>query len=258
MKSINKYLVAAALLLPAVSYPQSPAAEAVKAEAPAKSDNWSKFRMPEIVFNNSDLSGDGQYFAQYIPNPDSLEKAVCLKVSQFLYKSSDEVPVVTKVVLTVKNMKGVAYTSGLKKPDEKTTVFSSSYLKSIMERLKDKEPVVNEIAGVITHETVHIYQKSSKIQTGDHGSVIEGIADAIRYYAGVDNISRRRKGGTWTGSYTTTGFFIVWLQEKYDKDFLYKLNKYVGETKEFKWDEAMMTLLNKNVQTLWDEYQAAI
>lgn len=228
------------------------------ASAEAGLNAWGKFKYPKVVFKNEDLKGNGKFFAEYIANPDSLEKAVDLKVCQLLYKDPSEVPEISKVVLTVKSMDGVAYTSGLRKPTEKTTVVSSNYLKSIMDRMKDKPAIVNELAGVVTHETVHIYQKSCKKDSPDHGSMIEGIADAIRYYAGVDNISRRHKGGTWTGAYTTTGFFIVWLQEKYDKDFLYKLNKYAGETEEFHWENAMQTLLNKPVKALWDEYQAAI
>lgn len=221
-------------------------------------DTWKEFKTPVIVFNNEDTTADGKLFADYISNPDSLERAVDLKVCKLLYKKTEEIPVVTKIVLTVKNMDGVAYTSGLEIPTEKTTVFSSKYLKSTIARLKDRNKIINEIDGVITHETVHIYQHSSKNDSPDHGSVIEGIADAIRYYAGVDSITRRKKGGNWTGAYTITGFFIVWLQEKYDPDFLYNLNKYVGEVDEFHWNDAMLKLVNKPVQTLWDEYQAAI
>lgn len=221
-------------------------------------DAWALFKAPVVEFVNNDTSANGRMFASFISNPDSLEKAVDLKVCRLLYKTPDEVPEISKVLLVVKDMEGVAYTSGLEKPTEKTTVFSSRYLKSVNDRLKERAKIINEIDGVITHETVHIYQKSSKKHTSDHGSVIEGIADAIRYWAGVDSISRRKKGGTWTGAYTTTGFFIIWLQENYDKDFLYKLNKYIGNNDEFHWDEAMKKLLNKPVQTLWDEYQAAI
>ncbi len=224
----------------------------------AAGDTWAGFKFPVVEFVNEDTSANGKLFGSFITNPDSLERAVDIKVCKLLYKTPDEVPEISKVLLVVKDMDGVAYTSGLEKPGEKTTVFSTRYLKSVVDRLKDDKKIVNEIDGVITHETVHIYQKSSKKHSSDHGSVIEGIADAIRYWAGVDSISRRKKGGTWTGAYTITGFFIVWLQENYDKEFLYKLNKYVGETEEFNWDVAMKKLLNKPVQTLWDEYQAAI
>lgn len=236
--------------------PSDPQPETV----PETLTGWETYAPPQISFNNEDTNGPGKYFTLYITNPDSLELATCLKVNKLLYKKPEEVVKITRLVLTIRDMSGVAFTTGLGPATEKTTVFSSQYLKGLIDNSKmTKKDVISEICGVITHETVHVFQSNNNYSVKESWSVIEGIADCVRYLAGDDKLSRRHTGGTWLDGYTTTGFFIAWLQEKKDPDFLYKLNKYVGEHQtDFTWSGACWKLLNRSVSELWDEYQASI
>ncbi|MGE5499610.1 MAG: basic secretory protein-like protein [Syntrophothermus sp.] len=231
----------------------------VKTDTTAVTDTiWGKFQYPQTYFTNEDQQGNGKYFTLYISNPDSLEKVICLRVCKLLYKTPGEVVKVNKLGWIIRDMSGVAFTTGLGAANEKATVFSAQYLKGLIDS-RTRAAVIKEITGVFTHETAHVFQSDNNYGEKNGWSAIEGIADCVRFLAGEDNISRRHKGGSWLDGYTTTGFFIAWLQEKKDPDFLYKFNKYVGQhPSDYTWDAACYKLLNKSVSDLWNEYQAAI
>lgn len=258
MKKVLYFSIVCTLLLIS-SCKQNPAESSPEPVTETKT-GWETFVPPQISFNNEDANGQGKYFTLYISNPDSLELATCLKVCKLLYKKPEEVVKISRLVLTVRDMSGVAFTTGHGPATEKTTVFSSQYLKGLINNSQmSKKDVINEICGVITHETAHVFQSDNNYLVKESWSVIEGIADCVRYLAGDDKISRRHAGGSRLDGYTTTGFFIAWLQEKKDPEFLYKLNKYVGEHQtDFTWGAACWKLLDKSVNDLWNEYQAAI
>ena len=169
-------------------------------------------------------------------------------------------PNISYITLYIDSMSGVAYTTGVDNfPGAKETHFSGSYFGSVISS-RPKSEAIAEIKGVIAHEETHIWQQNCDYSSQEGFSVIEGEADAVRYLTGHDSITRRHPGGSWTDGYTTTGFFIVWIQQYsgFDKNFLYDLNQYVGKHYNFSWDSACMSILNKHVQDLWNLYQAAI
>ena len=217
-------------------------------------DVWDSFTYPQFDYVDEDSTGSGTHLVYYIPKPDTLLKSITLTDCKVLYHDPSEVTKLSKVHLVMTTFDGVAYTTG--EGNEKTITFSNSYLTQVVNS-RDKKGVIAEIKGVIAHELTHVWQKSCEYQN-DGWSAVEGVADAVRYLSGNDNISRRHKGGSWTDGYTTTGFFICWLQDNKDKDFLYKLNQFMGKHYYFKWEEATQGLLNGSVQTFWDQYQAAI
>ena len=219
-------------------------------------DVWSGFSYPAFSYTNRDANGAGVYFEVYIGDPDTLMKSLALQDCKALYHDPSEAPKIKQISLVVDTLNGVAYTTGIAAFSE-MTLFSSNYLNSIMSS-RSKSAVISEIEGVLAHEETHIWQKNADYGQTDGWSVIEGEADAVRYLTGHDDIKRRSKGGKWTDGYTTTGFFIVWLQQNKDKDFLYKLNQYVGAHYEFNWDVACQHILSETVQDLWNQYQAAI
>lgn len=229
-------------------------------EVPSNSDTasvWDDFSYPEVTFTNLDADGNGKYYSLYFEDPVQHLKDISLTVCKILYKEPSEAPVVTKIEYRLEVYEnGVAYTIGLGSAAEKRIVFSTDYLSKIMNN-RSKQEVKDEIGGVLVHEFTHAYQKACEYRN-DGWSAIEGVADALRYLSGCDKISRRHSGGNWTDGYTTTGFFIVWLQEKKDPDFLYKFNQYVGKHYEFSWESAAYALIGESVQKLWDEYQADI
>lgn len=226
---------------------------------PSETSVWDSFALPAISFENEDIAGNGKYFSIYLANPDSVEKAISIKVCKLLYKQPSEVVKVSRVKVTLRDEGGVAYTTSLGAATEKNMVISGQYFKGLIDGGMSKAAITNEIVGVMTHESTHIFQSDNNYGEKNGWSAIEGIADCVRYLAGVDKITRRHPGGTWLDGYTTTGFFIAWLQEKKDPDFLYNFNKYVGQHKtDFTWEAATWKLLNKSVTDLWSEYQSAI
>ena len=230
---------------------------------PISSNNngtWSSFRYPTVRYIDTDSAGYGKYFTAYIPKPDTMVKSIALQDCEQLYHDPSEVPLINLITLYIDSMSGVAYTGGTDDiPTARETHFSGSYLYYVITS-RPKLSAVAEIEGVISHEETHIWQKNCDYGTQDGFSVIEGEADAVRYLTGHDSITRRQPGGTWTDGYTTTGFFIVWIQQNsaLDNNFLYDLNQYVGNHYEFNWDAACMSLINKHVQDLWNTYQKAI
>ncbi|MDR3627643.1 MAG: basic secretory protein-like protein [Ignavibacteriaceae bacterium] len=255
MKKIFTVVILFIVIFDFVSCKKSPTEPEVNTNPPAE-DVWSSFSYPAFSYTDRDANGSGAYFETYVGDPDTLMKSLALQDCRVLYHDPGEAPKIKQISLVVDTLNGVAYTNGIAVSSE-MTLFSSNYLSSIMSN-RSKSAVISEIEGVLAHEETHIWQKNADYGSTDGWSVIEGEADAVRYLTGHDNIKRRSQGGKWTDGYTTTGFFIVWLQQNKDKDFLYKLNQYVGTHYEFNWDVACQHILNEAVVDLWNEYQAAI
>lgn len=218
-------------------------------------DIWDDFNYPNITYTNEDSLGKGEYFTAIFGSPGETLKELVLGVCKQLYKDPAEPPQVVQISLIIKDFDGVAYASG--SSTNKTITFSSNYLKQKMDQGKSASEITFELKGVFTHELTHVYQFSCEYQN-DGWSLIEGVADAVRYLAGYDLLSRRHTGGTWIDGYTSTGFFIVWLQENKDNEFLYKLNMYALFHYQFYWEAAMNEILEASVKPLWEEYQTAI
>jgi hypothetical protein len=83
------------------------------------------------------------------------------------------------------------------------------------------------------------------------------MADFVRYQVGFDRLSRRRRGGNWNQPYTTGGFFISWIAEKYDPDFGYKVNMGM-KNPGFSYPDLVQQITGKDVDAAWAEYQADI
>eukprot|EP00842_Homolaphlyctis_polyrhiza_P002964 jgi/Hompol1/3669/HPOL_006706-RA len=69
--------------------------------------------------------------------------------------------------------------------------------------------------GVLVHELVHV------VQFDGFASApwwwIEGIADWIRLRAGLAARHwKQTKGGSWTDGYSTTGYFLEWIETHVD------------------------------------------
>jgi hypothetical protein len=255
MKKILTVVLVSVIIFNFVSCKKSPT-EPEAGTDPPSADVWGDFNYPEFTYTNKDENGGGAYFTVYVGDPDTLMKSLALQDCKVLYHDPGEAPKIKQINLVVDTLDGVAYTSGIAVSTE-MTLFSSNYLSAIRSN-RSKSAVITEIEGVLSHEETHIWQKNANYGEADGWSVIEGEADAVRYLSGHDDIKRRSKGGKWTDGYTTTGFFIVWLQANKDKDFLYKLNQYVGTHYEFNWDVACLHILNETVQDLWNQYQAAV
>lgn len=109
---------------------------------------------------------------------------------------------------------------------------------------------------VVTHEVMHIVQDYG--DSNGPGWITEGIADYVRFKLGVDN-----EGAGWKlpdysskqnydNSYRITARFFVWIESKYRKDFVQKMDN-VMRTHAYT-PSIWKNLTGKTVDELWNEY----
>jgi hypothetical protein len=199
---------------------------------------------PTIEFHNLDAGGAGKLFDQQVKDPTAFAQAITRKVCSILYHDKSEVRNIPKVTLIIENMAGVAYTSG------DTTHVSSQYLANVASGGGNLQA---EIYGVVTHEFTHIYQYND-----GPGWLVEGMADYVRYEAGLIPIGNRHKGGNYDGAYQMTGFFVAWLDQKY-AGFGYKLNQSMRSNDGQGWSTGVVQqLTGQSIESLWSQYQGSI
>lgn len=87
--------------------------------------------------------------------------------------------------------------------------------------------------------------------------MIEGVADAVRYMSGYFMPQDCPKGGTYMDGYRTTGFFLAWITQTKDKDFLRKFNGSALAVIPWSFDGAVKYALGDaySVDSLWKEYK---
>lgn len=111
---------------------------------------------------------------------------------------------------------------------------------------------------VVTHELMHVIQayKFNNVP----GWVTEGIADYVRATEGINNVK-----GKWTmpelqpthsykSAYRITARFLLWITQKYQKDFVVKLDD-AARTNKYSAD-FWKNNTGKTVDELWAEYTA--
>lgn len=217
-----------------------------------ESMSWDDFQYPVVDFKIEPPDGQARDFKKYVPDLEQLIRKRALSVSKLLYEHPHEVPGVDTIKYTVCEFEGLSGKGGQRPVIEFT--FGSQYFASLLDSVPTEQRIHDEIIGVMVHEMTHAYQKDCKYES-DGWSVIEGIADAVRYLEGYVDKSREKPGGSWQDGYKKTGFFIVWIMQQKDKDFIKKLNRSLGENYDWKWDENIRKLTGQSVDSLWQEYQ---
>jgi hypothetical protein len=214
---------------------------------------------PPIEFVNGDPTGRGKVFTDVIPDVVKTEQDIACTACSILYRTPAEIPAnkfPKKIRLVLDEHGGVAQAGG----DQ--IQFDLNYINGY----KGRDPAVikQEMLGVLQHETVHLYQNYGTGGTG------EGLADLVRARTGYYPQSRWRSEGDWKTAYTASGNFYSWLTgpcsfhskhySKNDLDFPYKMNKALaGKSGDASFDAVaalIQQLFQKDVDTLWDEYQA--
>jgi hypothetical protein len=208
MKSMKRpaLLLTAALCLTAPAF----AAEPDKPVAPATREHKSTTTQAafEITVDTSD-----------VPEMADFGKRV-QKVAEEWYPKlipmlpSDGFVAPSKVTITIKkDYKGVAAAGGNR------IVASQKYFTSHPDDL-----------GAFVHELVHVvqsYRRTAPGGTRPPGWLVEGIADYIRFFRYEPESARPHPNpakANYNDSYRTTGHFLNWAQEKYDKDLVVQLN----------------------------------
>ena len=237
--------------------------ETKKQQVAAK--RWKNFSIPEIKFEDKAPQSQGsKIYHALIPNPDAYINKVAREVLNTLYRSQkDSIPYFKTLHYTLEDVDGVSAKGG---GNGNVTIFYSTrhIQKSFVNN--DTARVDFETRGVLLHELTHCFQLEPK-GVGDYGSnktfwcFIEGMADAVRVANdGFHGEKDRPKGGNYKDGYRYTGYFLAWLQQTKDPEFLRKFNHTALQLNPWSWDAAMQLCLGKDVTAdgLWHEYQVAM
>jgi hypothetical protein len=214
---------------------------------------------PPIEFVNGDPDGRGKVFTNVIPNVEETMKDIACTVCSILYRDPSEIPNnkhPSKIRLVLDDHGGVAQAGG----DQ--IQFDLNYINGYANR--SMADTLQEMKGVLQHETTHLYQNYGTGGTG------EGMADVVRTRGGYYPRSRWQPGGSWKNAYTDSGFFYSWLTgpcsfhsehyEASDFDLPYKINKILagksGDSASFAAvDGLLQDTFGKSADELWSIYQ---
>ncbi len=112
---------------------------------------------------------------------------------------------------------------------------------------------------VVTHEGMHIVQAYP--HNAGPGWVTEGIADYVRFKMGVNNVASGwslpefKQSHKYTDAYRVTARFFVWIENKYDKKLVKKLD--IAMRSRTYTDQFWKKNTGKTVDELWSAYQQA-
>lgn len=208
-------------------------------------------RDPLLRLELRDLSSSGtRAFLRLVHASHALDSAVHTVLTQ-LYKNLPQkcIPGTRSVTLVLRDMDGVAYTTGLDLDDDHKEIhFNTSYIAKIPEA-RQKE----EIMGVLVHEMVHCWQHSAQ-GTAPTG-LTEGIADWVRLKAGLCPPHwKRHVDCEWDAGYERTAYFLEFLEKEHGGDVVRRINEALRECK-YDEDKVWVDCCGKSVKELWKEYK---
>ncbi|WP_321332507.1 basic secretory family protein [uncultured Bacteroides sp.] len=225
---------------------------------------WEHYSVGTVLFEDKAPETKGSdIYHRIIPDAESYIKEQARTVLSTLYDSpEDSIPPVSKIHYTLENIEGISAKGG--DHGDITIFYSTRHIeKSFAEN--DTAKLFFETRGVLLHELTHAYQLEPQ-GIGSYGTsrsfwaFIEGMADAVRVANGGFGPNARPKGGNYMDGYRTTGYFLVWLRDHKDPEFLRKFNRSTLEVIPWSFDGAIKHVLGKeyNVDDLWHEYQVAV
>lgn len=236
----------------------------VKVTTKKNSKSWDDYFVGTIDFADKSPETKGsQIYAAIIPDPSAYITAQARKVLETLYFSpKDSIPGIQKISYSLKEYDGISGKGG--EPPHIYIDYSTKWIEKSF-GAGDTAKVDYETRGVLYHELTHGYQLEPQ-GIGSYGTnktfwaFIEGMADAVRYTNGCFTLADRPKGGNYMDGYRTTGFFLAWLAQTKDPDFLKKFNRSTLEVIPWSFDGAIKHVLGKkyNIDVLWKEYMKAM
>lgn len=220
---------------------------------------WADFKYPAIRFEDRDSNktAGAKLFHKVIPDLNAFIRENALLTARQIYQKPAEVPAFDTLIYIIEDYDGVSAKFG--EPPVIGIQLSTRYIENLVKK-EGEAGLLFELKGILVHELVHAYQHSPKgageyRQGDDFFGFIEGIADGIRADQGLFKDRSPKAGGHWNDGYNTSGYFISWIVKKYNKDFVYLLNKSAKENNPWSWNQACTQIVGKEVKELWDEYQ---
>jgi hypothetical protein len=171
-------------------------------------------------------------------------------------RSHVKIPGTRSVTLILRDMDGVAYTTGSDLDDDHKEIhLSLDYLAHVASN-QHLQPARAEILGVVCHELVHCFQWNGRGTC--NGGLIEGIADWVRLNAGfVPPHWKKEAGKTWDSGYQNTGYFLDWIETSRGRGSVFKINQALCN-QEYKDDVFWKDLFGQSVDSLWKEYTESL
>ncbi|KAG9599551.1 PBSP domain protein, partial [Aureobasidium melanogenum] len=162
------------------------------------------------------------------------------------------IPGTRSVTLILRDMDGVAYTTGADiDNDHKEIHLSLSYLNHVASQ-KANYSARTELLGVVCHELVHCFQWNARGTC--NGGLIEGIADWVRLNAGfIPPHWKKEAGKSWDTGYQNTGYFLDWIEKTRGTGSVYMINQALYH-KKYDNDTFWKDLFDQSVDSLWKEY----
>jgi len=226
---------------------------------------WEGFYYPSINLTHTDTVSQGYKRAlRVIPDLKKTINDITLGVCKQLYKNVSEIPDFETLNFTFNWSDVLAAKGGNATSME--LWFSTKYIQNALKYEPD-HAVKYEIYGVLWHELTHGYQFSpstinDQYKRGtDYFAFLEGEADLVRINAGFHKTRHPDLGSDghkYLSGYTTTGFFLHWITNTYDKDFIYKFNASVKTIKPWSYQAAFQQILQQDVAALWLTYETYV
>lgn len=242
-------------LPPATSSPHSVTSDSQTTTADESSATKVKpQRKPLLRLELRDLSSDGsREFLRLVHASSALESAVDT-VLRLLYTSIDKscIPPTRSVTLVLRDMEGVAYTTGLDLDDDHKEIhLSTKYIEYVGESRRKEE-----ILGVLVHEMVHCWQHHGGNTAP--GGLTEGVADWVRLKAGFAPPHWKRRGDCeWDAGYERTAYFLEWLEKKHGSDVVRKINQALRGCR-YDAEKLWHQCCGASIEELWEGYRKSL
>ena len=231
----------------------------------ATAEQWDYYFVGNILFEDKSPESEGSLiYHSLIPNPEEYISEQARTVLNTLYFSpEDSIVPVNNLHYTIEEMDGISGKGG--GDGEVSIYYSTKYVANSFTN-NDTAKVFFETRGVLLHELTHAYQLEAQ-GIGTYGSnrvfwaFIEGVADAVRIAnGGFNGEVDRPKGGNYMDGYRTAGYFIVWLRDNKDPDFIRKFNKSALDVVPWSFNGAIKHIFGEaaDIDELWKEYQIAV
>ncbi|KAJ4987039.1 plant basic secretory protein [Stagonosporopsis vannaccii] len=211
-------------------------------------------RKPLLRLELRDLSSDGsREFLRLVHASSALESAVDT-VLRLLYADTEKscIPPTRSITLVLRDMDGVAYTTGLDLDDDHKEIhLSTKYIEYIGESRRKEE-----INGVLVHEMVHCWQHHGGNTAP--GGLTEGVADWVRLKAGYAPPHWKRRGDCdWDAGYERTAYFLEWLEKKHGRDVVRRINQALRNCK-YDADKLWHDCCGQSIEKLWEDYKRSL
>jgi hypothetical protein len=236
-----------------------------KATTPSSQKEWENYFAGNVHFKDKAAGSKGSdIYACIIPNPETYIREKALHVLQTLYFSPDDsIPYIKDIHYTLENVNGISAKSG--SGDQISIMYSTQWIEKIFAD-NDTAKLDYETRGVLYHELTHAYQLEPQecgtyADGGQYWAFIEGVADAVRVANGCFGPGDRPKKGNYLNGYRTTGFFLHWLNQTKDPDFIRKFNRSALEVIPWSFEKAFQHIFGDekqyHIDALWHEYMIA-